>query len=521
MTAICLALFRASVSTSLVVAVLILLTPLLNRRYAAKWKYLAWIFLALRLLVPFGGTYGPWAMDFLPQRKAQTTPVWGDADTWTEKGLPFGRIMVEIPPQMTAPLSGENGKNNGGMTLLDLAAAVWMLGSLGFFSVHFGSYFHYKRQVAKKGRPVGDRQILCLLSRLRGELHIRYNVQMLECSIAESPLILGFFKPILVLPEESYSQEELFFILKHELVHVKRGDVYGKLLFVIVNGIYWFHPLIWIMRKEAAMDMELSCDERVTLGAGYEVRKAYTETLLSMLHRQCTKRLSLTTQFYGGKRAMKKRFQNILSKRKKKNGMALFLGTILLTACLGALVGCSLEEEGREAKEPVGVKELKEEALSEAEKSAEQAEHTRQQGEEGLSGEETEAMGREAFHGPKGNQEAQTEGTEYLSAEDCREIRNMVDVFAKAYFDGNTDALQGFLSSTYEGKIEGYESTGAVSDFTWKGLSDTDDKKIKEGRAIVSLEFRDSTYEDMFLYVTFVLVREEDGWKIEFYGVEG
>ena len=43
-------------------------------------------------------------------------------------------------------------------------------------------------------------------------------------------MIIGFFKPVLVLPKERYSPEELFFILKHELVHLKRGDVYFKLL---------------------------------------------------------------------------------------------------------------------------------------------------------------------------------------------------------------------------------------------------------------------------------------------------
>lgn len=73
-------------------------------------------------------------------------------------------------------------------------------------------------------------------------------------------MIIGFIKPVLVLPEEQYSSEELFFILKHELIHLKRGDVYFKLLFVTANTVRWFNPLIWIMQKEAAIDMELSCD---------------------------------------------------------------------------------------------------------------------------------------------------------------------------------------------------------------------------------------------------------------------
>ena len=66
-----------------------------------------------------------------------------------------------------------------------------------------------------------------------------------------------------------------------------------------------------------------------------------------------------------------------------------------------------------------------------------------------------------------------------------------------------------------------YQGPGVISDLTVKGLSEADEKKIDNGRCVVSLEFRDSSYEDMFLYLTFVFARQEDGWKIQSYGVEG
>lgn len=111
--------------------------------------------------------------------------------------------------------------------------------------------------------------------------------------------------------------------------------------------------------------------------------------------------------------------------------------------------------------------------------------------------------------------------SEYLKDEDCQEIRNLVDGFATAYFNGNIDTMQKFLASTYVGEVDGYEGTGLISDLTVKGLSDSDDKKIQNGRYFVSLEFRDSSYEDMFLYLTFGLVKQDNNWKIQFYGVEG
>ena len=109
---------------------------------------------------------------------------------------------------------------------------------------------------------------------------------------------------------------------------------------------------------------------------------------------------------------------------------------------------------------------------------------------------------------------------EYLGDEDSQKIRTVLDAFAESYFDGDANAIQKFLASTYEGKADIYEGTGAISDLTVKGLSNADEKRIEDGRCNVSIEFRDSNYEDMFLYLTFILVKEQGDWKIQSYGLE-
>ncbi len=124
--------------------------------------------------------------------------------------------------------------------------------------------------------------------------------------------------------------------------------------------------------------------------------------------------------------------------------------------------------------------------------------------------------------GAENQENNHSEGTSgYLGEQDCQEIRTIMEAFATAYFDGNVGDIQKFLSSTYEGEVDTYERTGTVSDITIKGLSDTDEKKIEDERCVVSLEFRDSNYEDMFLYLTVVFIKQEDNWKIQFYGIEG
>ena len=343
MTNIFLSFLETSVVISIIIVLLLLLTPVLNKRYAAKWKYWIWIVLALRLMIPLGGDGGQPIADMQPKREPLTSqePEKPSSDAPVE-GQGRGRVVIEIPAQMTAPIVIQPEKTGGNISVLDIIVFVWALGSLLFISVHLISYFHYKHQILKKGRIVKDKDILCPMIRLKRELHIGCTVSVIEHPEAASPMMIGFFKHILVLPKEQYNSEELFFILKHELIHLKRRDLWFKLLFIVANAVHWFNPLVWIMQKQAAVDMELSCDEWVTKGTDYDTRKAYTETLLSTLHKKTAKKTGLTTEFYGGKQIMKKRFKNVLTKKGKKNGVAVLICSTILAVSLGTLVGCSL-----------------------------------------------------------------------------------------------------------------------------------------------------------------------------------
>ena len=215
MTNIFLSYLEISIPISFMIAVLLLLTPFLNKRYAAKWKYRIWIVLALRLIMPFGGNGGQPVAEIPPQRETVTPSVSEKAPPEALAAeTPRGRVIVEIPAQMTNPIVMQPEKAGSNISMLDIVALVWMLGSLLLISVHLVSYLHYKRQILKKGKPVKDNDILCLLLKLKRELHINRTLSVIEYPEAASPMLIGFFKPILVLPKEQYNSEEMFFILK-------------------------------------------------------------------------------------------------------------------------------------------------------------------------------------------------------------------------------------------------------------------------------------------------------------------
>lgn len=467
---------EVSVSTSIVIIIFTLFAPFLTKRYTAKWKYLTWIILAIRLIFPFN-----WNLSY--QQFNITIP---------------SKIAVPITTNTTDTLSLPltlSQKQQTNFSLIDILTVVWLTGILIFSLIHIISYFYYKKQMIKDGISIKNNYILQQLNCLSNELKIKNIPPIITYSKVSSPMVIGFFHPILVLPDEQYTEEEIFFILKHELIHLKRHDLYYKLLLVISNAVHWFNPIIYIMLKEAAIDMELSCDECVVHNTTYAIKKAYTETLFTTIDKQYKKKTTLSTQFYGGAKIMKKRFKNILAKQKKRNGVILLCSAIVLTLSLGTLVGCSIIEPL--SQEPSGNDKKTSEQLTENISPT-------------VSVEEEKSTDNQTQDSSENNEVLSTDG---------QEIKEIVEAFSKAYFSGDTNGIKNYLTDPYEWDIEVFNGTTEVTDIFVKGVDTIQEKNIGD-ICVVSLEYKTNTQDDTFQYLTIELIKQSDGWNIQFYGTE-
>lgn len=118
---------------------------------------------------------------------------------------------------------------------------------------------------------------------------------------------------------------------------------------------------------------------------------------------------------------------------------------------------------------------------------------------------------------PAETDNTQTPG-ESLSA-DARSIKGIAEEFAAAYFSGDTDTIRGFLTTPYEWDLEAYTGTDAINDLSVKGLTDIGDEETGAVK-VVSLEYKSGEAQDSFQYLTLEFVKQEEGWKIQFYGIE-
>lgn len=100
-----------------------------------------------------------------------------------------------------------------------------------------------------------------------------------------SPLVCGLTAPRIYLPTRmDFGNKELLrHILCHEVMHIRRGDNWLKFVMLVTLCIHWFNPLVWIMSKYMAADIETACDEAVLRQYhDADAKQSYAYSLLAM-----------------------------------------------------------------------------------------------------------------------------------------------------------------------------------------------------------------------------------------------
>ena len=313
---------EVALSSSVLIAVLLLLLPLIHKKYTAKWRYWVWLVLAVRLLVPFSPS--------LPRTPIEITP-------------PSQNIVLSVPMQnaIALPLTDHTAVAQAAvrtMTLNEILSIVWVLGIAVFLLYHLAGYFLFKRSVLRFSTPMKDGRTVGVWNETREEMKTGQDIRLLSCKKVKSPMMTGFFHPMLLLPDFHYSEDDLKIILKHELIHYKRKDIWYKLVLICANAVHWFNPLVYLMTAMSNKDIEMACDSEVIRGSDTAFRKQYSETILSTIQKGNQRRLAFSTNFYGGKKTMKERFINIFDMSKKRKGIAALCAISVIVVISGAAI---------------------------------------------------------------------------------------------------------------------------------------------------------------------------------------
>lgn len=306
-----------------------LLKPALDRRYSAKWRYWVWLLLsALLLLAPV-----QWE-ELLPAAEATPPVVIAvpsmELHVSREDGVRLQRPAA-VPPVRPAAAPVQPSRT---LPLDTLLPALWLAGAAVYVLRRLVGTLLLLHRAGRWGRAAGEGTVQ-LYEETCQEMGLKRAPAIRVSTAAASPMLAGLLRTQLFLPTEGYSPQELRFILRHELTHYRRRDLWYKLVLLAANALHWFNPLAYLLAREAEADLELTCDDLVMAGADAETRRAYSETLLAAVRRQKGSS-ALSTHFYGGAQVMKERFRNILGMRGRRwGGIALAFALVftVATAC--------------------------------------------------------------------------------------------------------------------------------------------------------------------------------------------
>lgn len=158
-------------------------------------------------------------------------------------------------------------------------AGAWLLGVALVASRRLLRAVRTLRLVAS-ARPVGDPVVLALWRRVGAGSRVAGRVRLVVAAV-DSPACTGLFRRVLILPSSRarpLAPEVLEWALRHELVHLERGDQWAALFQSAVTALLWFHPAAWWLSGEIGRLRELSCDQRVVETSGR--RRSYALALL-------------------------------------------------------------------------------------------------------------------------------------------------------------------------------------------------------------------------------------------------
>jgi bla regulator protein BlaR1 len=166
--------------------------------------------------------------------------------------------------------------------LIRLLSTIWAIGVLVSFSQWFKARQFWGAEL-RSAELVGEPEILNALADAEHDLGLEPQVTIVHSPHVSSPALYGLFKPRLVIPSSMMrilTQHQWYLIFRHEMAHVKRGDMVVMHLIALFQALHWFNPVIRHLLRMVMVDMELAADASALNGRKSSDRKLYARTLL-------------------------------------------------------------------------------------------------------------------------------------------------------------------------------------------------------------------------------------------------
>ena len=306
---------------SILTVILLIIKPITKKIFSPKWQYYIWLTVLIVMMLPVSIK--------LPEKTTKTPENFTNVDEIItdlhikdvqlhEQVIPKEEVIISKEPialQLVLPNIPSIPIN-----IINVASLVWVIGAFVFFTVKIIRYIIFLKTIYQNSHVTECSKI---------DID---RITVRTSDMIEAPLIIGLFKPVLLLPNVEITDETLNYILLHEMTHYRRHDLLYKWFAMIVNSVHWFNPFVYIVSKQIDEECEVSCDLSVVADMTEQEQNNYMATILSLLSASSVKTKLLTTQMASNKKMLIRRFTMI--KNSNKTGRIISIASIIIALSL-------------------------------------------------------------------------------------------------------------------------------------------------------------------------------------------
>ena len=307
-----------SIQAIAVVVLILVVQRLFRRVLTPAWRYALWTVLVARLVLLWA-PQAPWSVFNATRSLPAITFDQSGVEPVSMASLSDGPVLSivsgtrarhgtfpqtsradERPPHSGMAGGAESGSSiaapgapstlvaeAAGLTLWLVLTAVWILGvavSVSLFVVQC----RRGRRLCRAAALAESEELTALIRRCCEAIGLPHAPRVRASAMIASPMVTGVWRPTLLLPAgfvEQATAEQLRLVFLHELMHVRRRDLWWDWLVYGLLAVHWFNPVLWWAAYRVAGDRELACDAAVLARLTPSERHAYGHALLDMFQR--------------------------------------------------------------------------------------------------------------------------------------------------------------------------------------------------------------------------------------------
>lgn len=308
------------ITGSITCAIILLINKIVyNRTSAAFMKYLMGFGLISFVL--------PSYMIYFLMEEAETSFIIGD-------GVP----LIVVNSNLTEDIYNFLDRINIGRIL----TAVWATGIVIYMVCLIINYIKTIRAIKKYSTPAVGKTAEIFKFIEKSE-----RVILLMSKSTAQPYTIGVRRKYIVFPvilENILSDKEIRLILMHELTHIEKNDAFLKIFIEILNGINWFNPFFYKIKKGYCFWTEADCDETLNQDFDEETRRLYANLLIKVAEINIKYKNVLASFLALKRKNSMTRREELIMKNKKK-------GTKMATVAMSFMALCVFCGAGYAAKE--------------------------------------------------------------------------------------------------------------------------------------------------------------------------